>query len=233
MSKTPFIHPTRGGSSPRAPDDDERALEELPPIDGDLADAPASDPNFSDLVDDAEPGGEGALDDTTSEDEPLDASELPDPGDQEDGVLEESSDAADLDVGELTLAGFGAEQGLTHEDDRPPEDATSPLDDEAATLADGGREGSDLRSDVGEEGPIGDEDAVSEDDLPDMDADEQGAWKTRCLSRRWRTSRAVSGGQPNRGFVWERPGRSRRQARLRARAGGRWWPGAPRPGWWS
>jgi hypothetical protein len=145
-----------------SPADDDVVLDDLPPLDGDLEDAPPTEPDLSDLVDDD--GSDGALDDATAENEPVDASELHLP--EEAGGLEGAGDAADLELGELVLGGFASDDRPIGEDDHPPDDGHLHEDD--AVFQDGGSE----HIDVGEEGPVDDEDDVSESRLPDIDADE-------------------------------------------------------------
>jgi hypothetical protein len=145
----------------RADDDD--GLDDLPPLDGEVEEAPPTEPDLGGFLDD-DSDETVSLDDATAENEPIDASDLQLP--EETGGLEGAGDAAELELGELVLGGFAVDDAPIGEDDRPAEDAA--VHDDDAMFHDGGGE----TMDVGEEGPLDDEDEVSESRLPDIDADE-------------------------------------------------------------
>ncbi len=155
---------------PRLPsvrDDDE--LDELPPIDGDAEDSPEPAADLDDEIassgDGAAPS-EAALDDTTAEGDPVDLSEL-DGDETEQGWVEEAADSPDLDLGEaawLDLLHL-REENVSLEDGEEP-----PSADEEFSI--GEDEGASLES--AEDGPIDADEQLREEDLPAMDADDEG-----------------------------------------------------------
>ncbi len=169
----PLPPPSQCTGTSRADEDDESDLEELPPLDGepeDADEAPPTERDLGGLLEDAEKEAPANLDDKTGEDDPLDAGELGIGEGEDDGLLDDSADAADLDLGAAApRASGGADVGPVGEDDRPVDDAGFRTDDDAAF-----QDGEDVRSDVGEEGPVREDAALSESDLPDLDDDEQG-----------------------------------------------------------
>jgi len=143
-------------------DDDE--LDELPPMDGDASDlgenAPAAE-------DDDVPGpapSEGDLDDATGEDDPADASELD--IDEADGDwLGEAQDAADLELGEddsLELR----DEGTSFVEAEEPGVTAGDLGLEDVPEVTG--------LDSGEEGPLDADEELRDEDLPALDADDEG-----------------------------------------------------------
>lgn len=144
----------------RASDESHDLELDLPPLDGaEDGDAEAEDALDIDLGPEADAF---ALDDATSEDEPI---ELAVEG-AESGWLDDAEAEDDLDVGAFDLA--------TDDDD----EAEDEPDDEAAVDADAWQdlvlhaEGSVI--DAGEEGPFDADDDLREEDLPELDADEEG-----------------------------------------------------------
>jgi hypothetical protein len=145
---------------PAANDEDE--LGELPPIDGE-----SDSPRETDLdVDGIDTGAEGdkSLDDATAESEPVDADDL-DLDPEEPGWLNDAPDAPDLDVGDPAIVPLGSESSRPEDDEEPGVgNADFGLDDreEATGL------------DSGEEGPLAADDELRDQDLPALDADEDG-----------------------------------------------------------
>ena len=139
------------------------ALDELPPLDG--SDEGDADIEKGDLLDDLDDGGD-PLDDSTGDGDPIDASEIDAEG-GESGWLVDAEDAAGLDVGGNEIASF-EESGA-----RDPrldfeelgvgdEDFGLGANEEPAVL------------DAGEEGPLAADEELREQDLPQLDADEEG-----------------------------------------------------------
>src|ERR1700722_12242517 len=103
--------------------EEEDDLEELPPLDGDPGDAPDGDPAAEDSLDDHLRDGNAGLDDTTGEDDPVDADELDIARGEkealEGGWLEEPADAPDLDLGDTAVAIFGEDASPADDVDQP------------------------------------------------------------------------------------------------------------------
>jgi hypothetical protein len=149
---------------PREEDD----LDELPPLDGDSADARENGEEGSETG--VEPGelvgedGDASLDDATGEDDPVDADDL-EVDDADGGWLAEPADAPDLDLGDM---------GVVEMRDQAPatEDAEEPgVGDEDFGLGGAPEHGG---LDGGDEGPVGADEELREADLPELDADEEG-----------------------------------------------------------
>jgi len=140
---------------------DEDDLDELPPLDGELRDAPDDEPDYTDLLEDAP--GEATLDDATAEDDPADPGDL-DLDAQETGWLDDAGEAADLDLGPLAVIEFANDASLLDEADEPS-------DDEDFAFGDAPERGG---LDGGEEGPVDADEELREADLPALDADEDG-----------------------------------------------------------
>lgn len=140
----------RMGTEATRPEDDL----DLPPLDGveEEAEVPHEDVEVPD-------DGGDALDDATSD---VAWGEL-ETGGAETGLLAGSEDAA-VDVGTFDVA--LEEEGKVLHDDEPDEQA--PHEDLSAddALESGG--------DTGEEGPLADDEELKEEDLPELDADEDG-----------------------------------------------------------
>ncbi len=145
-----------------ARDDD---LGELPPLDGDVRDAPQPE-----VEDDDAPReeGEASLDDSTGEnatsDEELDLDE------SDGGWLDEPADAAGLDLGDTGID-LGAERASEDVDDGKEESSVAHED-----LGVSGASASPERVglDAGDEGPIDPDEELRDEDLPSLDADEAG-----------------------------------------------------------
>jgi len=154
---TPPPPPAAPPASP-PPRDDE--LDDLPPLDGESPDEEGHAPEL-----DEEPaGGDASLDDATGEDDPVDPAEL-DIDDGEGGWLEGTDDAEDLDMGETPLVELEAERD-------PMDDVEEPgVGDEDFGI---GQDGERAELDSGEEGPAAEDEALREEDLPALDADEEG-----------------------------------------------------------
>ncbi len=177
MAKTVLLSPTGplgperppSGTPSTVPGDDE-PLDELPPLDDDAAEPPRNDADLAGLVDDSGAEEGGWLDDRTAEDDPVDVAELD--LREENGPADEptAEGTSLLGAGEFDL-GLPGEAQSVGEDDHPADDAAL-LDDDPGDDPD---DHTDLRSDAGEEGPLSEEDEVSEGALPDLDADEEGS----------------------------------------------------------
>jgi hypothetical protein len=129
----------------------------LPPLDGE---GDAEGPDVHEELDDAFAGGD-ALDDATSENDPLEEIHV---DGAEGGWLTDSDDAHTLDVGAFDLG--GAAEGKILGDDEP--EALAADEDLGGTDAEHGI------VDGGEEGPLADDEELREEDLPSLDADEEG-----------------------------------------------------------
>jgi hypothetical protein len=149
---------------PIEPEDDE--LDELPPIDGDGGED-AETPRDVEGIDDpgADEKGDASLDDSTGEDDPLDAHALEglDGDETESGWLDEAADSPDLDLGDASLLETGDEADSL-------EDAEEPLapDEDFGIAEEGERTGLDFA----EEGPVDADEELRDEDLPALDADD-------------------------------------------------------------
>ena len=152
-------HPLVSSSAMRTPEADDL---DLPPFDGaalgEEADEEPDPALAEDLSDHHELGD--ALDDATSEGDPLD--ELVVEG-AEGGWLVDADDAGSLDVGPFDIS-LSAEVKLLEVDEPEPLGA----DDELGA----GEEV--IHTDGGEEGPLADDEELREEDLPALDADDDG-----------------------------------------------------------
>jgi hypothetical protein len=138
-------------------DDDE--LDELPPMDGDPA--PAAEADVGALLE--EEAEDASLDDKTGEDEVDDGEDL-EVDEAEGGWLDEAADAPDLDLGDVAITEFGG--------DVPADEVDEPgVGGEDFGLVEGEERG-DL--DAGDEGPVAQDEELREQDLPDLDADDEG-----------------------------------------------------------
>jgi len=139
-------------------EDDE--LDELPPLDDEAA--PAAEAEVGELLED-EPAEDATLDDATGEDEIDDGDDI-DVTETEGGWLAEAADAPDLDLGDVAMTDFGG--------DVPAEDVEEPGVEGVDFGLVEGQERGDL--DAGDEGPVAADEELREEDLPDLDADEEG-----------------------------------------------------------
>jgi hypothetical protein len=158
--------------APLAIDEDD-ALDELPPLDGDVREAPAAE--LDEPLD--EENGEASLDDTTGEDDPADADGLDlERGERDRAWLEEPADAPDLDLGDAALVDLGEERSSASEDADDADGGAGEEDDPGFGNAPerGGLDG-------GDEGPMGEDDELREKDLPPLDADEEGDLEDAAL----------------------------------------------------
>jgi hypothetical protein len=152
---------------PTAPGEDE--LDELPPLDGDSNDAP--EPESEVELEDLDDASEASLDDATGGDEPADAEEL-DLDESDTGWLEEPNETPDLDLGEVAITDFG--EGLS-----ATEDAEEPgAGEEDFGFGDAPERGG---LDGGDEGPVDQDEELREQDLPALDADEEGELEDAVL----------------------------------------------------
>jgi hypothetical protein len=147
---------------PRAPLPSEDELEDLPPLDGDTEEAPEADLEIDDVG-----GIAGDLDDTTSENDPVDAADL-DIGGPESTWLNEAGDAADLDIGESGAIDLREEDALDGDDEAGGASGGVGEDygfDDTAERA---------VLDGGDEGPLDADEELRDEDLPALDADDEG-----------------------------------------------------------
>lgn len=147
---------------------EEDDLEELPPLDGDVKDAPEPEPEPGDLIGD---DGDSSLDDSTGEDDPVDAEGL-DLEEREKGWLQEPADAPDLDLGDVAIVDFGGEAPAAEDVDEPG------VGDEDFGFGSSPERGG---LDGGDEGPVGADEELREADLPQLDADEEGDLEDAAL----------------------------------------------------
>lgn len=148
---------------------EEDELDELPPIDGDGGDPPEAAPDVED-IDDPEviDAGGSALDDSTGEDDPLDAAALEgldsvERDEAEVGWLEEAVDSPDLDLGDAALIDAGDEAVSLEDGDEP----LSPDEDFGI-----GETAERVGLDLAEEGPVNADEELRDEDLPALDADD-------------------------------------------------------------
>jgi hypothetical protein len=153
---------------PRLPSEQEEdELDELPPIDGDAGDDPETAADLDDVggpeANDA--GAASPLDDSTGEDDPLDAAALDglEVDEAAGGWLDEAVDSPDLDLGDTALIDAG-EEGSSLEDSEEP-----PAPDEDFGVGEGAERTS---LDLAEEGPVNADEELRDEDLPALDADD-------------------------------------------------------------
>jgi hypothetical protein len=158
--------PTPARTPARHTDDDDE-LGELPPLDGDLRDAPQDETDGEDAV---PPDGEASLDDSTGEDTPTDDEEI-DLDESDGGWLDEPADAPGLDLGDASEIELAAEDaaGRTEKADRDDEEPMMPAEDLGF-----GSSPERIALDAGDEGPVDPDEEMREQDLPALDADEAG-----------------------------------------------------------
>lgn len=152
---------------PTPPGEDE--LDELPPLDGDANEAPAAESEVE--IEDLDDASEASLDDATGEDAPADAEEL-DLDENDTGWLEEPNETPDLDLGDVAITDFA-------EGDSATDDAEEPgAGEEDFGFGDAPERGG---LDAGDEGPLDDDEELREQDLPALDADEEGDLEDAAL----------------------------------------------------
>lgn len=158
MPAPPSPSPVAPPAAP-VPDDDE--LGELPPMDGDVRDAPQPE---TDADDEVPPEGEASLDDSTGEDEPTDDEEI-DLDETDGGWLDEAPDAPGLDLGDVQTVELGGEAAGADDADEP-----------AAAQEDFGfGDAPEITGlDAGDEGPVAPDEELRDEDLPALDADDAG-----------------------------------------------------------
>jgi hypothetical protein len=158
----------------REPPADDDELDELPPIDGDVGD---SADGTVDLDEMPGPGDENAesdssLDDSTGEGEPPDLSELE--GDEaEDGWVDEAADSPDLDLGEAAIVDL---MDLREEDASLEDGEDPPSTDEEFGIEEIPGAG----FEAAEDGPLDPDELLRDEDLPAMDADDEGDGEGRA-----------------------------------------------------
>ncbi|HEY1694264.1 MAG TPA: hypothetical protein VGG39_18975 [Polyangiaceae bacterium] len=159
-----------GKDERRRLDDDE--LDPLPPLDGD-AQEEGRDTEAEVEADLDEPHDGEGLDDSTGEDDPVDPEDL-DVDERDTGWLGEPADAPDLDLGDLGVHDLGADDSLA------PDDAEEPgTQNEDFGFGKAPEHGG---LDSGDEGPVAPDEELREDDLPAMDADEEGDLEDAALT---------------------------------------------------
>lgn len=152
---------------PTPPGEDE--LDELPPLDGDANDAPEAESEVE--IEDLDDASEASLDDATGEDDPADTEEL-DLDESDTGWLEEPNETPDLDLGDVAITDFG-------ETDSAADDAEEPgTGEEDFGFGDAPERGG---LDAGDEGPLDEDEELREQDLPQLDADEEGDLEDAAL----------------------------------------------------
>lgn len=163
-------HPNpTGPSGARQPPPLDDELDELPPLDGESEESPnAEDDETIADVDDDNPT-ESALDDSTGEDETPDARDLA-LDDGEKSWLDEATESPDLDLGDMPL------DALAVRSERDSAIAPDEIDDQVPSDDETGV--ADLTPpgglDSGDEGPIDEDDELRDEDLPALDADDDG-----------------------------------------------------------
>ena len=163
-----------------APPDDE-SLDELPPMDG--ADGDEGEPAAEDLDEDSDEGAADPFDDATGEGDPLDETTVQNALGtgaarevvQESGWLVDSAEADDLEIGAHDLE-IGERDDLRSDVDEPG------VGDEDFGL---GADESKSDIDGGEEGPDAADEELREEDLPELDADDEGELEDPALGERW------------------------------------------------
>ncbi len=146
--------------APPGPDDAE--LDELPPLDGETGESSDADATVDELDEDP---SEATLDDSTGEDDALDPNELPADLADEGSWIDEAADSADLDLGDVGLLELSEDTALDDADEASPAD-----EDLGFAETPGHRAG----LDAGDEGPVDPDEELRDEDLPALDADEEG-----------------------------------------------------------
>ena len=161
---------------PKRPEEPDDELGELPPLDGEGGDDEAHGTNV-DEVDEVDDGDdEGAtdlLDDSTGDGDPAD--EEVDAAGTEGGWLDDATDADELDVGAHDLDDQERTNLLEDADEPGVGDEDFGLDPLGASMA----------GDAGEEGPEGADDDLREEDLPRLDADDDGELEDEVFVDAW------------------------------------------------
>lgn len=140
---------------------DEDSLTDLPPLDG--ADEDEGVPEPEDFDGDDVKSGEGDLDDTTGELDPVEF--LPDALDGATGsAMADAEESRDLDIGGIDLLGDEGESLLTDNEEAGADGDLLDIEEQEEGVRD-----------AGEEGPSHEDDGQSLGELPPMDADEEGA----------------------------------------------------------
>jgi hypothetical protein len=140
---------------------------DLPPLDGTIGGADVDEENEGishpddDLDDDGAKDHGDAFDDATGEDDALE--EIAVEG-AEGGWLVDSDDAKALDVGVFDIS--LSDEGRLLDDDEP--EVKHGIDEELGTHEEA------VHTDGGEEGPLAEDEELREEDLPALDADEDG-----------------------------------------------------------
>jgi hypothetical protein len=157
----------RAMPAPPIRDDDD--LGDLPPLDGDLHEEQEEEAG---TLEDLPAEGDASLDDTTGEAEPLDPADL-ELQSGEEGWLDEPNDAPDLNLGTVALADLAEERDSLEDVEEPG------VGDEDFGL--GSADASKDELDAGDEGPLDEDDALREEDLPQLDADDEGTLEDAAL----------------------------------------------------
>jgi hypothetical protein len=195
-------HPAAPGGPAKKGSGDDLPLG-LPPLDGELGDAEQGEPDAERLDDDEIPKDDGGdpFDDATGEgDVAPDLLESGASGEDDAASLLDGGEADGLDIGAPDLVralGDDDSARLTDEgrdDDRPHEDYG--LGEERAASA----------LDAGEEGPETDDESLSDDGLPPLDQDDDGALDAAESFFDGDLSEAHASRRPGWSTLWERFG---------------------------
>jgi hypothetical protein len=166
---------------------------DLPPLDGVLGgEEPEPEGASHEDLDDHGAHHDGdAFDDATSESDPLDLAHLAQIGADgaEAGWLVDSEDAGGLDVGAHDVS--IADEGKVLEDDEP--EHGTPADEELGANEEA------VHTDGGEEGPLAEDEELREEDLPALDADEDGDVSDESLFERG----SMEGGETGEELRWD------------------------------
>ena len=160
---------------PKRPEEPDDELGELPPLDGEGDDeAHGTNVDEVDEVDDGDDeGATDLLDDSTGDGDPAD--EEVDAAGTEGGWLDDATDADELDVGAHDLDDQERTNLLEDADEPGVGDEDFGLDPLGASMA----------GDAGEEGPEGADDDLREEDLPRLDADDDGELEDEVFVDAW------------------------------------------------
>ncbi len=179
--------------TPKTPDEPEDdglgELQPLPPLDGETEEE--SPDEELDAVDDPDETEKNLLDDATGEGEPVD--DLEQVG-AEGGWLDDAADAEDLDVGGHEVDDLERTNLLEDADEPGVGDEDFGLEGHGTAVA----------GDAGEEGPEGADEELREEDLPRLDADEDGELDDEVFVDAWPATGGADERPPWDDRAWER-----------------------------
>jgi len=153
---------------PTVPGEDD--LDELPPLDGDANEAPEVESSVE--IEDLDDASEASLDDKTGEDEPADTEEL-NLDESDTGWIEEPNETPDLDLGDVAITDFGEGESAADDSEEPG------TGEEDFGFGDAPERGG--LDAAGDEGPLDADEELREQDLPALDADEEGELEDAAL----------------------------------------------------